>query len=83
MIRLLWTAIEGLCCFCVCVLHPTNSLGIMETGPKPKVSSDRLVKLGIEPATPDLQGEQFIHYITRGPNREVIKSNRGSGIIIS
>ena len=26
------------------------------------VSSDRLVKLGIKPATPGFQGEQFIHY---------------------
>ena len=27
-----------------------------------KVSSDRLGKQGIEPAIPDLKGEQFIHY---------------------
>ena len=27
------------------------------------VSSDRLVKLGIKPATPGLQGKRFIHYI--------------------
>ena len=31
-------------------------------GPRFKVSSDRLVKPGIEPATPDLQGKRFIHY---------------------
>ena len=36
----------------------------METGPQLKVSSDRLVKPGIEPATPGLQGKQFIHYTT-------------------
>ena len=36
----------------------------METGPRLKVSSDRLVKLGIEPATPGLQGKRFIHYTT-------------------
>ena len=34
----------------------------METGPRLKVLSDRLVKPGIEPATPGLQGKQFIHY---------------------
>ena len=31
------------------------------------VSSDRLVKPGIEPATPGLQGKQFIHYTTAAP----------------
>ena len=36
----------------------------METGPRLKVSSDRLVKPGIEPATPGLQGKRFIHYTT-------------------
>ena len=36
----------------------------MKTGPRLKVSSDRLVKLGIEPATPGLQGKQFIRYTT-------------------
>ena len=34
----------------------------METGPWLKVSSDRLVKPGIEPATLGLQGKRFIHY---------------------
>ena len=29
----------------------------METGPQLKVSSDRLMKPGIEPATPGLQGK--------------------------
>ena len=33
-------------------------------GPQLRVSSDRLVKPGIEPATPGLQGKQFIHYTT-------------------
>ena len=33
-------------------------------GPQLKVSSDRLVKPGIEPATPGLQGNWFIHYAT-------------------
>ena len=32
-----------------------------------KFSSDRLVKPGIEPATPGLQGKQFIHYTTAAP----------------
>ena len=36
----------------------------MEAGPRLKVSSDRLVKPGNEPATPGLQGERFIHYTT-------------------
>ena len=35
----------------------------METGPRLKVSSDRLVKPEIELATPSLQGKNFIHYI--------------------
>ena len=33
-------------------------------GPRFKVSSDRLVKPGIEPGTPGLQGKRFIHYTT-------------------
>ena len=36
----------------------------METGPLLKASSDRLVKPGIEPATPGLKGKRFIHYTT-------------------
>ena len=36
----------------------------METGPWLKVSSDRLVKWGIEPGIPGLQGKRFIHYTT-------------------
>ena len=39
----------------------------METGPRLKVSSDRLVKPVIEPATPGLQGKRFIHYTTLAP----------------
>ena len=39
----------------------------METWPRLKVSSDRLVKSGIEPATPGLQGKRFIHYTTASP----------------
>ena len=35
----------------------------METGPRFKVSSDRLVKR----ATPGLQGKRFIHYTTAAP----------------
>ena len=31
------------------------------------VSSDKLVKPGIEPATPGLQGKQFIHFIMAAP----------------
>ena len=40
----------------------------METGQRLKVSSDRLVKPGIEPATPGLQGKWFIYYTTAAPN---------------
>ena len=36
----------------------------METGPRLKVSSDRLEKPGIEPGTPGLQGKWLIHYTT-------------------
>ena len=39
----------------------------METRPRLKVSSDRLVKPGIEPATPGLQGKWFIHLTTAAP----------------
>ena len=44
----------------------------METGPRLKVSSDRLVKPGIEPATPGLQGKRFIHYTTAAPPINVL-----------
>ena len=36
-------------------------------GPWLKVSSYRLVKPGIEPATPGLQGKRFINYTTAAP----------------
>ena len=39
----------------------------METGPWLKVSSGRLVKPGIEPVTPGLQGKGFIYYTTATP----------------
>ena len=42
----------------------------METEPQPKVSCDRLVKPGIEPEIPDLQGKQFINYTTAAPVKE-------------
>ena len=41
-------------------------------GPRFKVSSDRLVKPGLEPATPGLQGKRFIHYTTAAPPKPVI-----------
>ena len=34
-----------------------------------KVVSDRLVKVGIVPANPDLQDEWFIHYTTAAPTK--------------
>ena len=39
----------------------------METGPGPKVSPDGLVKPGIEPVTPGLQGKWIFHYTTTAP----------------
>ena len=39
----------------------------METGPRLKVSFDRLEKPGIESATPGLQGKWLIHYTTAAP----------------
>ena len=45
----------GCCCCCVRVLRPTNSYGHTETGPRFKVSSERLEKPGIELTTPGLQ----------------------------
>ena len=44
----------------------------METGPRLKVSSNRLVKPGIEPETPGLQGKRFIHYTTAAPSKYVV-----------
>ena len=46
---------------------PPTAKGHMETGPWLKVSSDRLVKPGIEPVTSGLQGKWFIHYTTWVP----------------
>ena len=43
----------------------------METGPWLKVSSDRLMKPGIEPATPGLQG-MLIHYTTGAPTPDQV-----------
>ena len=40
----------------------------METGPLLNVSSDRLVKLGIKPATPGLQGKWLIHCTVAAPS---------------
>ena len=55
-------------CLFVCLfVCPTNSYRRMETVPQLKVSSDRLVKPGTEPANPGLQGEGFIYYSTAAP----------------
>ena len=48
----------------VVVFNVPPSAEVMETGSRLKVSSDRLVKMGIEPATPGLQGKRLIHYMT-------------------
>ena len=47
---------------------PPTAKVIMETGPRLKVSFNRLVKPKIEPATPGLKGKRFIHYTTAAPN---------------
>ena len=52
----------------------------METGPWLKVSFDRLVKPGIEPATPGLQGKRFIYYTTAAPHRKCYKAHKLSPI---
>ena len=44
----------------------------MEKGPQLKVSSNKLVKPEIEPATPGLQGEHFIPYTTAAPQCGVV-----------
>ena len=51
-------------CCCVRVLHPINSYGHTEMGPRFKVPSERLEKPGIEPTTPGLQGEWLYNYTT-------------------
>ena len=43
----------------------------VETRPQLKVSSDRLVKLGIKRATSGFKGEWFIRYTTAAPYRDV------------
>ena len=52
-------------CVCLC-LTSYQQLRSYGDGATAYVSSDRLVKLGVEPATPGLQGKWFIHY-TRLP----------------
>ena len=47
----------------------------METEPRLKVLSDRLVKPGIEPAITGLQGKRFIHYTTAAPDTESVHKN--------
>ena len=47
----------------------------MEMGPWLKVSYDRLVKPGIEPATPSLKGKRFIHYNTAAPDFPTVFKN--------
>ena len=47
---------------------PPTAKVIWRRGHGLKVSPDRLVKPGIEPATPGLQGKRFIHYTTAAPS---------------
>ena len=46
-----------LLCLCLKTHQQLSRYGDMETGTRLKVSSDRLLKPGIVPATPDLQGK--------------------------
>ena len=46
---------------------PSTAKVIWRLGHGLEVSSDRLVKPGIELATPGLQGKRFIHYTTAAP----------------
>ena len=54
----------------------------MGTGPRLKVSSDRLVKPGIEPATPGLQGKRFIHYTTAAPIKKKKKKKKKKRVLL-
>ena len=54
---------------CVRVLRPTNSYGHTETGPRFKVSPERLEKPRIDPTTPALQGDWLNHYATGASNK--------------
>ena len=55
------------CCVVFVFNVPPTAKDHMETGPRLKVSSDRLVEPGIKPATPGLQGKWLIHYTTAAP----------------
>ena len=53
-----------LLCLCLTSHHQLRSYGDER---RLKVSSDRLVKPTVEPASPGLEGEQLIHYPTAAP----------------
>ena len=56
----------------------------IEMGSQLKVSSNRMVKPGIEPAIPGLQGEWFIHYTIMAPSvvcRPALKGFTGTKLI--
>ena len=54
-----FTHFLSLLCLCLTSNQQLRSYG---DGPQLNISSDRLVKPRIEPATPGLQGKWFIHY---------------------
>ena len=62
-----------LLCLCLTFHQQLRSYG---DGPQLKVSSDRLVKPGIEPAAPGLQGKRFIHYTTAPPIVQILMKCR-------
>ena len=59
-----------LCCI-VFVFNVPQTANVIWRRGHGLVLSDRLVKLGIEPATPGLQGKRFIHYTTAAPHNVI------------
>ena len=51
---------------CMCLMSH-QQLRSYADRPQLKISSDRLVKQGMEPANPGLQDKRFIHYTTAAP----------------
>ena len=62
----------------VFVLNVPPTAKVIWRGPLLIVSYNRPVKPGIEPSTPGLQGERFIHYTTAAPELQLKKKNAQS-----
>ena len=65
----------------VFVLKSQQQLRSYGEGPRPKVSSDRLVKPGIELATPGLQGKWPFHYTKGAPTETCLNFRIKWGVI--